>query len=189
MLNISDLQVGTYMVWQGAPHRVIFREHSKLGRGGAILRTKLKNLLSGAIVDFTFKGNEQVEEADISRSRAQFAYKDSSGFNFMNTTTFEQFALSQNQIGRAGEFLTDAMEVDVLSWNGAPINISLPVKVELKVAETEPGVRGDTAQGSVSKPATLETGAKVQVPIFVGVGDIIRVNTETGEYVERISKN
>ena len=189
MLNISDLQTGTNIVYQGAPHQVVYREHSKIGRGGAILRTKLRNLSTGALTDTTFKGNEQLEEADISRSKAQFTYKDSSGYNFMDTTSFEQFGLPQDRLGRSAEFLIEAMEVDVLNWNGQAINIVPPIKVELKVSQTEPAVRGNTAQGSVSKPATLETGAKVQVPIFISPGDMIRVNTETGEYVERVNKN
>lgn len=186
MLSISDLQLGTFIIYAGAPHQLIWREHSKLGRGGAILRAKLKNLLTGAIIDFTFKGNEKIEEAQMSRSRAQFTYKDGKELNFMNMQNFEQFSLSQNQVGRSADFLKEGVEVDVLNWNGRPINIFLPIKIELGVKETEPAVRGNTAQGSVTKPAVLETGAKVQVPIFVKVGDIIKVNTETGEYVERV---
>jgi elongation factor P len=157
-----------------------------LGRGGAILRAKLKNLLTGALIDFTFKGNEKIEEAQMSRSKAQFLYKDDEKLHFMNMQDFEQFSLSRNQIGQSGDFLKEGIEVDVLNWNGRPINISLPIKIDLKVAKTEPAVRGNTAQGSVTKPAILETGGKVQVPIFVKVGDIIKVNTETGEYVERV---
>ena len=187
MLNLSDLQVGTFIVWDGQPHQLIYREHSKLGRGGAILRSKLKNLLSGGIVDITFKGNEKIEEADISRSKAQFLYKDGGNFFLMNPDSFEQFSIPVSQVGQSGEYLKDGGEVDVLSWNGKAININPPIKVDLKVTDTEPAIRGNTAQGSVTKPATLETGAKVQVPIFVKVGDMIKVNTQTGEYVERVN--
>jgi len=186
MLNLTDLKPGTNIIFQGNPHILIYCEHSKLGRGGAILRAKLKNLLTGTLIDFTFKGNEKIEEAQISRSKAQFLYKDDEKLHFMNMQDFEQFSLSRNQIGRSGDFLKEGIEVDVLSWNGQPINISLPIKIDLKVAKTEPAVRGNTAQGSVTKPAILETGGKVQVPIFINVGDTIRVNTETGEYVERV---
>ncbi|MDH4358335.1 MAG: elongation factor P [Candidatus Berkelbacteria bacterium] len=189
MLNISDLQTGTFIIYNGQPHQVIYKEHSKLGRGGAILRTKLKNLISGAIYDTTFKGNERLEEANITRSKAQFTYKDSNGFNFMNMVNFEQFSLSQNQVGPSGGFLKEGMDVDVLNWNGKAININPPIKVELEIAETEPAIRGNTAQGSVTKPAMLETGAKIQVPIFIKPGDIVRVNTETGMYVERVNKS
>lgn len=186
MLNISDLQVGTFLVYSGAPHQLIFREHSKLGRGGAILRSKIRNLLTGAIVDITFKGNDKLEEAEISRSKAQFTYKDSSGYNFMDSVNFEQFTLGKDQIGSQADFLKDGIEVDVLSWNGKAINISLPFKVDLEVVEAPPAVRGNTAQGSITKPVVLETGAKINAPIFIKQGDLIKINTQTSEYVERV---
>ena len=185
MLNISDLQVGTFLTYNGQPHLVVWREHSKLGRSGAILRTKLKNLVSGAIFENTFKGNDKVEDADIARTQAQFTYKDSEGYHFMDNKTYEQFTISGEQIGVAGGFLKEGVNVDILTWNSRAINVNPPIKVDLKVTETEPGTRGNTAQGSVTKPAILETGAKTLVPIFIKVGDLIKVNTETGEYVER----
>jgi elongation factor P len=134
----------------------------------------------------TYKGNDKIEEADISRLKAQFTYRDEKGYHFMNMTNFEQFDLAKNVVGTVGEFLKEGIEADVLSWNGKAINISPPIKIDLKVTETEPAIRGNTAQGSVTKPAILETGAKVLVPIFIKVGDIVKVNTETGEYVERV---
>lgn len=188
MLSISDLQPGVFLTYNSQPHQVVFSQHSKLGRGGAILRTKLKNLISGAIFEITFKGNDKVDEADIKRSKAQFTYKDGEGYHFMDGQTFEQFTLKADRVGQAGGFLKEGENVDIISWNGQAINVSPPIKVDLKIVETEPGVRGDTAQGSVTKPAVLETGAKVQVPIFMRVGDIIKVNTQTGEYVERVNK-
>ena len=188
MLNLSDLQPGVFLTYNNQPHQVVFSQHSKLGRGGAILKTKLRNLISGAIFEVTFKGNDKVEEADISRSKAQYTYKDSEGYHFMNSQNFEQFTIKTEQIGKSGEFLKEGENVDVLSWNDRVINVNPAIKIDLKIIETEPGVRGNTAQGSVTKPATLETGAKVQVPIFMRVGDIIKVNTQTGEYVERVNK-
>jgi len=188
MLSISDLQPGVFLTYNKQPHQVVFSQHSKLGRGGAILRTKIKNLISGAIIDVTFKGNDKVEDADISRKTAQFTYKDGEGYHFMDNQNFEQFTLSKVQVGTAGNFLKDGGTVDLLTWNSRAINVNPPIKVELKIIETEPGIRGNTAQGSVTKPAILETGAKVLVPIFMKVGDIIRVNTQTGEYVERVNK-
>lgn len=185
MLNISDLQIGTFLIYNGQPHQLIYREHSKLGRGGAILRSKIRNLLTGAIIDITFKGNDKLEEAEITRSKAQFTYHDAAGFNFMDSSTFEQFTLSKDQIGTQADFLKESIEVDVLSWNGKAINISLPFKVDLEVVEAPPAVRGNTA-GSVTKPVVLETGAKINVPIFIKVGDLIKVNTQTSEYVERV---
>ena len=186
MLNISDLQLGTSLIHNGQPHQLVYREHSKLGRGGAILRAKIKNLITGAIIELTFKGNDKIEEAEMTRVKAQFTYKDEAGYHFMNMTSFEQFDLDQKVVGKSGDFLKESAEVDVLNWNGKAINISPSIKVDLKVAETEPAIRGNTAQGSVTKPAVLETGAKVLVPIFIKVGDMIKVNTETGEYVERV---
>ena len=186
MLTISDLQVGTFLIYNGAPHQLIYREHSKLGRGGAILRSKIKNLLTGGIVDVTFKGNDKLEEAEMSRSKATFTYCEADKYNFMDSVNFEQYELSKAQIGTQAEFLKEGVEVDVLSWNNKPINIALPFKVELKVVEAPPAVRGNTAQGSVTKPVVLETGAKVNAPIFIKQGDLVRVNTQTGEYVERV---
>ena len=186
MLQISDLHTGSYIVYNGAPHQIIYAEHSKVGRGGAMLRAKLKNLLNGSVVDNTFKGSDKVEEAQISRTKAQFTYAQGDQYNFMNTESFEQFELPGDIIGPAKNFLKDGTEVDVVNYNAKPINISLPVKMEFAVKETEPAVRGNTAQGSVTKPAIIETGAKVLVPIFVKNSDRIVVNTQTGEYVERV---
>jgi elongation factor P len=188
MLNISDLQVGTFLIYNGQPHQLVAREHSKLGRGGAILRSKLKNLISGALFDITFKGNEKLEEADITRAKAQLTYRDQSGYHFMDTKTYEQYDLNESVVGKSGEFLKEGMEVDVLNFNSNPINVNPPIKVDLEVTQAEPATRGNTAQGSVSKPVVLETGVSIQAPIFICVGDIIKVNTETGEYVERVNK-
>lgn len=184
MLSISDLQTGTFLIYNGAPHQVIFREHSKLGRGGAILRSKIKNLLTGAILDITFKGNEKFDEAEMSRSKAQFTYREADKYNFMDMKSFEQFELPKGQIGMQADFLNEGVEVDVLSWNGKPINISLPFKVDLKVVEAPPSIKGNSA-GAVTKQVVLESGAKISAPIFIKAGDIVKVNTQTGEYVER----
>ncbi|MCX6810104.1 MAG: elongation factor P [Candidatus Berkelbacteria bacterium] len=188
MLSISDLQLGTALIYNGAPHQVIFREHSKLGRGGAILRSKIKNLLTGAILDITFKGNEKFEEAQMNRSKATFTYRAGQIYNFMDSVNFEQFELKGEQIGTQADFLKEGVEVDVLSWNSKPININLPFKVDLEVVEAPPAVRGNTAQGSVTKPVVLETGSKLNAPLFIKTGDLIKVNTQTGEYVERVTK-
>ncbi len=152
-----------------------------------MLRAKLKNLISGSTIDFTFKGNDKVEQANITRSKAQFTYAQGNQYNFMDSANFEQFTLTADTIGAPKDFLKEGVQVDVINFDGKPINISLPIKLDLLVKETEPAVRGNTAQGSVTKPATLETGAKIQVPIFIKVGDKIKVNTQTGEYVSRIN--
>lgn len=149
-----------------------------------MLRTKIKNLLTGGIVDVTFKGNEKLDEAEMTRGKAQFTYKDSAGYNFMDNSSFEQFTLSDQQIGTQAGFLKEGTEIDVLSWNGKPININLPFKVDIEVVEAPPSIKGNSA-GAVTKTVVLETGAKISAPIFIKVGDIIKVNTQTGEYVER----
>ena len=164
---------------------MISREHSKLGRGGAILRSKIKNLLTGAVLDMTFKGNEKFDEAEMSRSKATFTYKAGEKYNFMDSSNFEQFDLPRDVIGREADFLCESIKVDVLSWNDKPINIDLPNKVDLKVVEAPPAIKGNSA-GAVTKQVVLESGAKINAPIFVKQGDLVKVNTQTGEYVERV---
>jgi len=186
MLNISDLQMGTYVVYQNEPAQVIWREHTKLGRGGAILRLKIRGLKSGAIYDKTLKGNDGLPEADITRRRAQYLYREGDSLNFMTTDDFEQFVLTVAVVGRQTDFLKEGGEIDVMLFDGKAINIQLPVKMDFEVTYAEPGVRGNTAQGNVTKPVEIETGVKIQAPIFIKQGDKIRVNTQTGEYVERV---
>jgi len=185
MLNLSDLQIGVYVVWQGEPAQIIWREHTKLGRGGAILRTKIRSLKTGTIYDTTFKGNDTLDEADVSRGKAQFLYRDGGQLYFMKQDDFDQFALSESVVGKQAEFLKEGMAVDVMNFEGNPINIQLSIKVDLQVTYAEPATRGNTAQGNVTKPVELEGGAKIQGPLFLKVGDVVRVNTLTGQYVER----
>ncbi|HLB32100.1 MAG TPA: elongation factor P [Patescibacteria group bacterium] len=185
MYTLSDLQTGTYILWQNEPAQIIWREHTKLGRGGAILRTKIRGLVSGAIYDHTFKGSDAVEAAEVSRRRAQFLYGEGDKLNFMLQDDFDQFSLNKKIVGAPVKFLQDGMEVEVLLYGDKPINIQLPVKVELKVTYAEPAVRGNTAQGNVTKIIELEGGARINAPLFVKSGDVVRVNTQTGAYVER----
>jgi len=188
MLTINDLKVGIKFIFNNAPHAVVYSEHSKSGRSGAVLRTKMKNLISGATIEHTFAGAEKVEEADLKTQKAQFLYRDPSAdgdkFNFMDPTTFEQFELPEHQISDAKKFLKDGEEVDILYFANEPINIQLPIKMVFAITYTEPGFKGNTAT-NVLKPATIETGAEVKVPIFIKEGDKIVVDTRTGEYVER----
>ena len=185
MLALSDLQTGTYIIWQNEPAQIIWREHTKLGRGGAILRTKIRGLTSGVIYDHTFKGNDSVEPAEVNRRRAQFLYGEGDKLHFMLQDDFDQFSLNKKTVGAAAKFLQDGMEVEVLLYDDKPINIQLPVKVELKVTYAEPAVRGNTAQGNVTKIIELEGGARINAPLFIKSGDTVRVNTQTGSYVER----
>ena len=186
MLTINDLHPGTAVLFNQRPHLVIWREHAMTGRGGGFVRTKLKNLINGAVIENTFKGNDRIVEANLARSQAQFLYFDDQKKPvLMDMKTFDQFILPRNQVGDSAGFLTEGMRVDVLSFEGKPMTVSLPIKVELKVTYTEPGFKGNTASAA-TKPATLETGTPIQVPLFINPGDIIRVDTRDGTYVERV---
>jgi len=182
MLTINDLNLGTAILFNGQPHIVTWREHAMMGRGGGFVRTKLKNLMNGATVENTFKGNDRIEEADLSRSQAQFLYMEGGDPVFMDNTSFDQFTIPRDQVGDSANFLKEGMTVDVLSYQGRPITVSLPIKVELQVTYTEPGFKGNTASNT-TKPATLETGAQIQVPLFINNGDLIRIDTRNGSYV------
>ncbi len=184
MLGINDLKTGTAIVYNDDPHIVLKYEHSKQGRSGAVLRTKLKNLRNGSTFDVTFKGSDKFDSADLQRRQCSYLYKDGSGYAFMDAQSFDQFSLSDDVIGEKGLFLKEGGEVQVLFFEEGAVSIELPIKMEFEIAHTEPGVKGDTATGG-TKPATLETGATITVPLFVKIGDIVRVNTVEGTYVER----
>lgn len=184
MLNLSDIKTGKAITFNGEPYLVTFHQHSKTGRAGAVLRTKLRSLKNGVVLEKTFQGADKIEEADIAKTKAQYLYRDGSDFAFMDSTSFEQFSLSKSVIGDLAKYLVENTEVTVLNYNNQPINIELPVKMEFKVVEAPPAIRGNTADGG-TKLVTLETGIKVNTPLFIKEGDILRINTETGEYVER----
>lgn len=184
MLGINEIKAGKNILWEGAPYVVLTTEHSKTGRAGAVLRTKLKNLLTGNVLDKTFNGSDKAEEADMSKTRAQYLYPEHDGFVFMDTTTYDQFSLSKDVIGDAHFYLLEGTEVGVLNFNDVPVNIELPIKVTLTVVEAPPGIKGDTA-GTGGKIVKMETGLKVSAPLFINEGDKLIINTEKGEYVSR----
>ncbi len=184
MLSIAQTKVGMYIAFRNEPYRVMYAQHSKLGRGGGILKAKIKNLISGAIIDQTFKDSDRIEEANLNHESAQFLYREGDSFNFMNTTTYDQFSIARDVVGTGGDFLKDGSTVDILSFRHKPIGVQLSPKVDLAVTYTEPAVAGNTVS-NVMKNATLETGAIIKVPLFVKIGDVVKINTETGEYVER----
>lgn len=181
----GDLRPGEAVILDGTPFVCVDYEHQKYGRGSATIWVKFKNLKTGAFIERTFKGKEQLEDADIEATAAQYLYRQGDKFVFMNSATFDQVELPATQIGKATEYLKEGETYELMVLNSEPLNVKLPPKVVLKVAEAEPGLKGDTAQ-SPSKKVKLETGAIVQVPLFVKAGDSIRVNTETGQYVERV---
>jgi len=185
MLDINDLKIGINVEYNDQPYIVIFSRHVKIGRGGAVLQTKLKNLITGNVISKNFKGSDKFPEADIAKSKAQFLYQERENFYFMDEANYEQFALSLKQIGSQAQFLKEGTKVEVLNFNHQPINISLPTKVILEVKDAPPGTRGDTARKSGTKQVVLETGSVITAPLFIKKGDKIKINTETGEYAER----
>jgi elongation factor P len=186
-MEMNDLKrLGTVIKINNEPYIVIESQHSKSARSKACVRTKLKNLINGAVLERTFNASDKIEGADVGRSKANFLYKDGNEAHFMDSNSYEQFSISLEVIGGQINFLKEGLDVDVMLYENKPISIILPPKVNLKITETEPAVRGDTAQGSVTKKAKLETGATINVPIFIKQDEMVRVNTETGEYVERV---
>ncbi|HOJ13469.1 MAG TPA: elongation factor P [Deltaproteobacteria bacterium] len=170
----------------GEPFTIVDFQHVKPGKGGAFVRTKVKSLLTGRVLDITFRSGEKVDVPDLEEKKMQYLYQDENGYCFMDTETFEQMTLSADQIGDALGYLKENVEVEVLFHNGSPIGIELPMFMELEVVETDPGLKGNTASGG-SKPAKLETGVTIQVPLFISVGEVVKVDTRTGEYIERVS--
>lgn len=187
MLSIGELRPGMAVEMDGTPYIILSAVHSKQARAGGVCRTKIKNLLNGSVIPKTFQGNDKLKKADVKHTKGQFLYSDPTGFYFMREDNYEQFELDEDTIDNQKNFLKDGMDVDLLTYNDNPIAVKLPPKVNLEITQTDPGVKGDTASGG-SKPATLETGYVLQVPLFLKEGELIRVNTETGEYVERVSK-
>ncbi|MBI2115468.1 MAG: elongation factor P [candidate division NC10 bacterium] len=184
MILAGDLRPGIKVEVDGVPFVVTDFQWVKPGKGGAFMRTKLRNLRTGAVIERTFRTEEKLPTADLEEKRVQFLYQSGDEFHFMDTETYEQFFLSEDQLGEARKYLTEEMVVTIVSHRETPLAVEVPTFVELVIRDTEPGVRGDTASGG-SKPATLETGAMIQVPLFINVGDRVRVDTRTGAYIER----
>ena len=183
MLSITDLKKNTLITLDGQPFKVIEYAQKQMGRGGSIVNTKLKNLITGAVKNQTFQGNDKIESADVTNQKVQFLYADSD-LHFMDGETYEQFALSTELLGDQAQLLKEGQEVTAQLYNGNVINVELPVKINLKVTESPDVVKGDT-QSTVQKFVTLETGAKIQATIFVKQGDTLVIDTRDGKYVER----
>lgn len=184
MYSLAELRPGMTIQIDGTPYVVLSSQHSKMGRAAGVAKTTIKNLITGSIIPKTFQGNDKIEPADVYYSKAQYLYSDKENCFFMDATTFEQFTIAKKMLGEKIPYLLEGTDVDIQNFQDRPISIKLPPKVNLAIKETEPGVRGNTAQGG-SKPAILETGLKIQVPLFININDTVRINTETGEYVER----
>ncbi|MBU0727795.1 elongation factor P [Patescibacteria group bacterium] len=186
MSSLTDIKVGTVVKVNGDPFLVTKNQFMRKDAGKPVMRTKLKNLKTGNTLDKTFLAGESFEFADIERRKCQYLYKDSSEANFMDNESFEQFSLPLAGIEDLMEFLKEDTEVHVTFYEGAPIGVQPPIKITLEITETTPGVKGDTATGG-TKQATVETGAVILVPLFIKEGDKVLINTETGEYVSRIT--
>ncbi|MFA5131690.1 MAG: elongation factor P [Patescibacteria group bacterium] len=184
MLNFNEIKTGRVIKLNAEPYIIIKTDHHKMGRGGAVLKVKCRNLINGSIQERTYQGAEKAEEAETETKKANFMYKDKDQAYFMDNASYEQFNLPVEEIGESSLFLKDGTDVDVLYFENKPVSISLPIKMEFKVVSAPPGVKGNSA-GNVNKQVEIETGAKINVPMFINEGDIIRINTDTGEYQER----
>lgn len=184
MISAGDFKNGLTFDMDGEVMQIVEFQHVKPGKGAAFVRTKLKNVITGAVTERTFNPTDKFENAYVERREMQYLYNDGELYYFMDTETYEQLPLNADKLGDAFRFVKENMIVKVLSYKGNVFGLEPPLFVDLEVTETEPGVRGDTAT-NVTKPATVETGAEVRVPLFINVGEKIRIDTRTGEYLER----
>ena len=184
MISSNDFRTGTTIEIDGQVWRVVEFLHVKPGKGSAFVRTKLKSVQNGNVIEKTFRAGESVQQAILEKSNLQHTYVESGDYVFMNMTSFEETRLTSDQIGQSYKYLKEGMEVNVVSWNDKVLEVELPISVSLKVTQTDPGVKGDTASGG-TKPAILETGAQVMVPLFISVGEMIRVDTRNDSYLGR----
>ena len=184
MIPTNQFRTGLKVEIEGEPFEMVEFQHVKPGKGGAFVRTRLKSLKTGLVQDRTFRSGERLKRPDLEEHQVQYLYQDDGQWHFMDTETYEQFFLTADQLGEEIHYLQEDVVISVLFHEGQPIVVQVPIFVELTVAETDPGFRGDTATGA-TKPATLETGFVVQVPLFINEGERVRVDTRTGSYIER----
>ena len=187
MYESSDLRKGLKVEIDGDPYAIVQFQFVKPGKGQALYKCKLKNMVTGAQFDRTFRSGEKFNEANLEEQQMEYLYSDGDGYHFMNTSTYEQEFMTKEQVGDAIDFLKENTGCDILLFDGRPIGISLPNFIDLRITQADPWVKGDTASGD-SKPATLETGYMLQVPPFVEEGQLVRIDTRTGQYVERVKE-
>jgi len=186
-VSTTDFRNGLKVEIDNEPFIIVEFQHVKPGKGGAFVRTKLKSLRSGNVIDRTYRSGEKLDTPELEEKKMQYLYAADKDRVFMDTTSYEQVSLNEGQLGDSINYLKENMEIKVLYYKGQPINIDIPMFVELAISQTEPGVRGDTASGG-SKPATLETGAVIKVPFYLNEGDIVKVDTRTGTFIERVKQ-
>jgi elongation factor P len=185
LISTSDFRKGLKIEFRGDPYEIVDFLHVKMGRGGANVKTKMKNLKTGGVVEETIRSGEKFPTPELEEKKMQFLYMQDGLYYFMDQETYEQLPLTSEQLGDAKLFLKENIEVKILNYKGTPLNVELPMFIELVVAQTDPGYKGDTASGG-GKPAKLETGAIVRVPFHINEGDTIKVDTRTSEYIERV---
>jgi elongation factor P len=187
MASTQDLRKNLKILVDGVPYVVAEAQFVKPGKGQAFTRCRLKNMVNGNVLERTYKSGEAVELADVETRKMQYIYPEGDSYVFMNLATGDQIHIDVEKIGDAKAFLIDNLEVDVVLFNGNPIGVDLPAHVVIQIASSDPGIKGDTASGA-SKPATLSTGASISVPLFINEGEWIKVDTRTGEYLERVNR-
>jgi len=185
MYSTAEFKKGLKIELDGTPYIMVDFQHVKPGKGGAFVRTKLKNLLTGRVLDQTFRSGERVKKPDLMEREMQYLYREGDRYCMMDNDNYEQIMLTEAQVGEARLYLIENLDLKVLFFNKEPVGVELPNFVELAVAQTEPGVKGDTAAGG-TKPAVLESGANIQVPLFINEGDRVKVDSRTGGYIERV---
>jgi len=188
VISASDVRKGTKILYRDEPYMVVDFQHVKPGKGGAYIRTKMKNLITGLTHEETFRSDHKFDDPQLVNKDMQFLYIDNGFYHFMDQEDFEEVILNKEQIEDILDYLKEQVIYTVLYFSEKPIGVTPPLFMELKVKETQPGVRGDTAQGGATKPATLETGLVVQIPLFIDQEEIIKVDTRTGQYIERVKK-
>ena len=185
MISTNQFRNGTHIDVDGTIYKILEFQHVKPGKGGAFVRTRLRRASDGAVIDRTFRAGEKFRPVRTETRRMQYLYQDGTDAHFMDSETYEQMAIPVGTLGDALHWMKDSSEVELLYIDDEPSDVQLPSATDLTVSETEPGLRGDTASGGGTKPAVLETGARIQVPLFIDVGDVVRVDTRSGAYVSR----
>ncbi len=187
MISAGDLRKGSKVLYRDEPHIVVDFQHTKPGKGPAYIKAKLKNLITGLMIEATFRSVEKIPTPDLAYRDMQYLYQEDGQYHFLDQENYEQVTLSQDQVADIKDYLKEEIIYTILYFNDNPIAVTPPIFIEFTVTETQPGIRGDTAQGGATKPAKLESGLVLQVPLFVNEGDIIKVDTRDGKYIERIS--
>lgn len=185
MITPNQFKKGAKIEVDGEPYTIVEYLHIKMGRGGANVRTKIKSLLTGNVIERTYKSDEKIKQPDFEEKEMQYLYKDGESYVFMDNETYEQVFVPEGDVGELADFMPENLNVYVLLFNQKPMGVELPNFVELPVAQTDPGLKGDTVSGG-SKPATVSTGGVVQVPLFINEGDVLKIDTRTGSYMERV---